>query len=123
MNTFQTYFIDVFKNKYADFSGRARRAEYWYFTLYNFIFSFAVGFIDGLVGAEGIIVGIYTLVIFIPGLATAVRRLHDVGKSGWFYLIVFIPIVGAIWLLILFCTEGESRVNEYGSNPKFSNQI
>ena len=122
MNTFQTYFIDVFKNKYADFSGRARRAEYWYFTLYNFIFSFAVGLIDGLVGAENILVGIYALVVFLPGLALSVRRLHDVGKSGLFILIAFIPFVGGIWLLILYCTEGENWENEYGPNPKIVNQ-
>ena len=61
---------------------------------------------------------LYSLVVFIPGLAVAVRRLHDVGKSGWFFLIVLIPLVGAIWLLVLFFTDSQPGMNKYGPNPK-----
>ena len=65
--------------------------------------------------------GVYTicaLIHFIPGLAVIVRRLHDVGKSGWFYLIVLIPFIGLIWLLILYCTDGQKEDNKWGPNPK-----
>jgi len=66
----------------------------------------------------GPIYGIYALAVIIPSLAVAVRRLHDVSKSGWFLLIVLIPLVGAIWLLILYLTDGKLGNNEYGPNPK-----
>lgn len=110
--------------QYADFSGRARRKEYWMFVLFNCIFSFVFGFIDGLLGwtnavmGFGVIGGAYALVVLVPGFAVAVRRLHDIGKSGWNFFFVFIPLVGAIMLLIWFCTEGEYRINEWGPNPK-----
>ena len=106
---------------YADFTGRARRSEYWYFALFNMIVSFVitlvVAFIAGL--TVGTIIGyLYALVVFIPGLAVCVRRLHDVGKSGWYYLVSFIPLIGWIWLLILVCTDSQPGTNEWGVNPK-----
>lgn len=109
--------------QYADFSGRARRREYWMFCLFNFLVSFCLGFVAGLLGALmdanlTSLVWIYALAIFIPSLAVCIRRLHDVGKSGWMYLIVLIPLVGAIWLLVLFCTNGEPGANKWGVNPK-----
>jgi uncharacterized membrane protein YhaH (DUF805 family) len=69
----------------------------------------------------GPIYAIFALATLIPGIAVAVRRLHDVGKSGWWYFIVLIPIIGAIWLLILFFTEGEKGKNQYGADPKGNN--
>jgi len=117
------WYLAVLKN-YAGFSGRARRKEYWMFVLFNVIFSFVLGFIDGLVGSFdpeigiGILGGLYALAILIPGLAVSIRRLHDVGKSGWMYLIVFIPIIGAIWLIVLFATDSNPEDNQYGPNPK-----
>lgn len=111
--------------QYADFNGRARRMEYWMFILFNAIFGIAAMILDNLLGLSfsseiryGFIYLIYTLATIIPGIAVAVRRLHDVDKSGWFYFIVLIPIVGAIWLLILFFTEGTPGRNQYGVNPK-----
>ena len=113
----------VFEN-YANFNGRARRSEYWYFALMNFIILIVAAVLDNLLGITfgvlpyGYLYLFVALAVFIPGLAVSVRRLHDVGKSGWFYFIAIIPIVGAIWLLVLFCSEGEQRENQYGANPK-----
>jgi uncharacterized membrane protein YhaH (DUF805 family) len=103
------YFIKVLKS-YAIYTGRARRAEYWYFVLFNVIINFIIGFIAGLIGAP-IISTIIALLFIIPGIAVAVRRMHDVGKSGWYALI-------PIYNLILACTEGEKGDNQYGPDPK-----
>lgn len=112
-------------NQYADFNGRARRTEYWMYTLFNMIFVVVAIILDNLLGLKfspevpyGFIYMIYGLAVLIPGLAVSVRRLHDVGKSGWFILIGLIPLIGAIWLLVLYCTEGTPGRNEYGVNPK-----
>jgi uncharacterized membrane protein YhaH (DUF805 family) len=117
------WYLKVLK-QYADFSGRARRKEYWMFFLFNILFSIAAMIFDNVLGIamEGVgygpIYGIYILAMIIPGLAVAVRRLHDIGKSGWMVLIGLIPIAGAIWLIVLLVTEGNSGENEYGPNPK-----
>ena len=103
------YFITVFK-KYAVFSGRARRAEYWYFFLFNILISFAIGLIDGLI-RNPLIGTLWSLVTLVPGVAVSVRRMHDVNKSGWFILI-------PIYNLILACTEGTTGPNDYGDDPK-----
>jgi len=103
------YFIAVFK-KYAVFSGRARRAEYWQFFLINLIISFVLGFIDGAIKTQ-FLGTIWSLITLLPSLAVAVRRMHDVNKSGWFILI-------PIYNLILACTEGTAGTNEYGEDPK-----
>ncbi len=117
------WYLKVLK-QYADFSGRARRKEYWMFVLFNIIFGFAAALLDNLLGIaiEGIgygpIYGLYLLAMLIPAIAVGVRRLHDIGKSGWMMLVVFIPFVGAIWLLILFVMDSKPGANEYGPNPK-----
>jgi uncharacterized membrane protein YhaH (DUF805 family) len=110
------YYLKVLKN-YANFNGRARRKEYWMFVLFYFIFICAAAVVDYLIETGFIITGLFVLVHFIPSLAVQVRRLHDVGKSGWFLLVGLIPIVG-IWLLILYCTDSQPGANEYGENPK-----
>ena len=107
------YFLDALKNKYAQFNGRARRAEYWYFFLFNIIISMVV---NGIVRATGSSIiasigGLVSLVLLIPGIAVSIRRMHDVGKSGWFNLI-------PIYNLILLVTEGTHGPNEYGEDPK-----
>lgn len=114
---------------YADFSGRARRTEYWMFVLFNLIIGFVLGFLDGIFGLSGtgfglgVLGGIYSLAMLIPGLAVAVRRLHDIGKSGWNYFIILIPFVGAIILLVWFCREGERRNNDWGQDPKMNEEL
>ncbi len=109
------WYLTVLK-KYATFSGRARRKEYWMFFLFNIIISFVLGIIEGIISGgntEGgsIIGNIYSLAVLLPSLAVAVRRMHDVGKSGWFVLI-------PIYNFILAVTEGDSGSNEYGNDPK-----
>lgn len=117
------WYLQVLRN-YANFSGRARRTEYWMFALFNTIFAIVAIVLDNVLGitADGIpygpIYGLYVLAILIPSIAVGVRRLHDVGKSGWFYLIAFVPLIGGIWLLVLFVTDSTPGTNEYGPNPK-----
>jgi len=123
------WYLKVMKENYSNFSGRARRKEYWMFVLFMYIVLTIATFLDGALGLRfdmgygvvspyGWISVLVYLLHFIPSLGVAVRRLHDVGKSGWFLLISCIPIIGGIWLLILICTDGESGDNTYGSNPK-----
>ena len=111
----------VFDN-YANFNGRARRSEYWYFSLTSGLIAIILGIVDNVSGLifgveeTGIIGTLYSLLVFLPGLAVMVRRLHDVGKSGWFLLIAF-TCIGIIWLLVLFCIEGDQGKNKYGADP------
>ncbi|MDA9003114.1 DUF805 domain-containing protein [Flavobacteriaceae bacterium] len=117
------WYLKVLK-QYADFSGRARRKEYWMFVLFNMIFAIVAAILDNVLGIAmegtgyGPLYGIYALAVLIPGLAVAVRRLHDVGKSGWMILITLIPLIGAIWLLVLLVTDSNLGENQYGQNPK-----
>ena len=117
------WYLKVLK-QYADFNGRARRKEYWMFFLFNLIFTAIASLIDIAAGTaniqsgSGLFQGIYSLVVLIPSLAVGVRRLHDVGKSGWMLLLAFIPLIGAIWLLVLFVTNGKEAANKWGENPK-----
>ena len=103
------YYMKVLQN-YATFSGRARRSEYWYFVLFNAIISIALVFAGEAIGIRGIDM-IYSIAVLIPSIAVGVRRMHDVGKSGWFLLI-------PIYNLILALTPGTVGDNEYGADPK-----
>ena len=110
--------IRSFFIRYIDFSGRSSRAEYWYVYLLNIIISFACGFLAKQVsGYFGIINAVYTFATFIPALAIDFRRLHDTGRSGWYTLLWFLPIVGWIILLIYHCQPGTGP-NIYGPEPK-----
>jgi len=111
------WYLKVLKEHYADFNGRARRQEYWMFFLFNLIFSIGIGVVEGIIGTT-ILGVIFSLAMLIPGLAVSVRRLHDIGKSGWWYLLVLLPIIGWIWLIILFATDSEDGTNNWGENPK-----
>ena len=102
------FYLKVLQN-YATFKGRASRSEHWYFVLFNIIFSIVLSYVSGVVNLP-ILYTIYSLALLIPSIAVAVRRMHDVGKSGWFILI---PIYG----LILACTQGVKGENEYGTEP------
>lgn len=110
--------------QYTDFTGRARRKEYWMYTLFNVIIVALLAGIDYLLGwfsieyRIGVLSGIYYLAVLLPGLAVCVRRLHDIGKSGWYYLLGLIPIVGPIILLVYYCTEGDRFENAWGEDPK-----
>lgn len=106
--------------QYTDFSGRARRREYWMFVLANFIVGIVIGILESILGSKGIIGGIYSLAVLIPSLAVCVRRLHDVGKSGWFYFIGLIPLIGWIWLIVMFCQDSQPEANKWGENPKIA---
>lgn len=111
-------------SKYAEFKGRSRRQEFWMFALFNMIALAIAAAIDNLIGSTfgeipyGYIYVIYSLISFIPNLALSIRRLHDIGKSGWFLFISLIPIIGYIWLIVILCKEGDKGVNEYGADPK-----
>ena len=122
------WYLKVMRDNYANFSGRARRKEYWMFVLVQTIVMIGLMILDSVLGLnfelQGISIGygylylIGIIVHFIPSLAVVVRRLHDVGKSGWFYFIFLIPIIGIIWLLVLYCTEGQKQDNKWGPDPK-----
>ena len=104
-------------SKYATFSGRARRAEYWWFTLFALIVYVLAALVDSASGSQvATIVAIVALIL--PSIAVAVRRLHDTGRSGWWWLLVLIPIVGPIVLIVFAATEGTHGENEYGADPK-----
>ncbi|MCU0843621.1 MAG: DUF805 domain-containing protein [Spirochaetes bacterium] len=111
------YYLDVLK-KYAVFTGRARRKEYWMFFLFNIIISFVIGFIDGLVGTVGILSIVYALGMLLPGLGVSIRRLHDTDRSGWWLFISLVPIVGFIVLLVFLVSDSQPGENKYGPNPK-----
>lgn len=112
------WYLVVLK-KYAVFSGRARRKEYWMFSLFSLIIIFALGFIEGLLGSPGVVGILYSLAILIPSIAVSVRRLHDTGRSGWWLLIVLVPLIGAIVFLVFMVQEGKED-NDFGENPKLT---
>lgn len=116
------YYLAALK-KYAQFKGRSNRSEYWYFVLFNIIFAIAAMLLDGVLGFTfnntpyGILYVLYALITLIPGLAAAVRRLHDTDRSGWFIFIALIPLIGSIWLIVLLATKGTKGENKYGLDP------
>ena len=123
------WYLKVMKENFSHFSGRARRKEYWMFILIYMIVIIIAMVLDGALGLGfdmgygvtapyGWIYSIVALVHLIPAWGVLVRRLHDVGKSGWFMLISLVPIIGGIWLLVLLCTDGDSSENAYGPSPK-----
>lgn len=116
------WYIAVLK-KYATFTGRSRRKEYWFFALFNIIISIVLTIVDTVFGTLsvetglGLLSGVYSLAVLIPSIAVTVRRLHDVGRSGWWLLIAFLPLVGVIVLLV-FMLQDSKEENEYGISPK-----
>ena len=137
-----TYWIECFTKHYADFSGRARRSEYWGTVLFNVIAQIVLSvvlvavlviwFSSTEMNADVSVVrlslimikavrSLYNLIWLLPGLAVAVRRLHDIGKSGWNLLWILLPIVGAIMLIYWYCQDSQPEENKWGANPKFVN--
>ena len=104
--------------KYAEFSGRARRQEYWMFFLFNFLAFIAIGIIDGILGTNGALSGLYSLAVLIPSFAVLVRRLHDTDRSGWWILINLIPTIGWIVCIVFLCIDSKPGANRFGANPK-----
>jgi uncharacterized membrane protein YhaH (DUF805 family) len=123
--------------KYAVFTGRARRKEFWMFTLFFVLFSLGFALVDKVLGTTfglekgiwsdelislftgwGWFESVFSLALFVPSLAVTFRRLHDIGKSGWWILLFFIPIIGWIILLVWHCTDSDEGENKYGPNPK-----
>ena len=115
--------------KYAVFSGRARRKEFWMFYLFIFIGVIVAAILDNVLGITieatryagveyGPLTILFYLAILVPVLAVGIRRLHDIGKSGWWLCISFIPVIGSIWLIVLLATDGRPGENQYGPNPK-----
>lgn len=103
---------------YCNFQGRASRSEYWWYALFILILNFAIGFICGITGFNvEIITAIVSLALLLPGLGLCVRRLHDVGKSGWYLLFGLIPLIGAIILIVFYCKESQPYANKYGDVP------
>ncbi|MET9087162.1 DUF805 domain-containing protein [Streptomyces sp. NPDC004237] len=115
------WYVDVLK-KYAVFSGRARRQEYWMFFLFNVIISIVLAIVGRVIGFAAL-GAIYSLAVFLPGLGVAVRRLHDIGRSGWAILIALIPLIGTIILIVWLASEGKPEQNQYGTNPKYSGAV
>ena len=111
------YYVKVLKN-YATFTGRARRKEFWMFVLCNLIIAVGIGILARIAPAFSLLSLLYSLAVLIPGLAVSVRRLHDIGKSGVWVLISFVPLIGGIWLIILLAQEGVQAENKWGPDPK-----
>ncbi|GMA13692.1 DUF805 domain-containing protein [Deinococcus metallilatus] len=127
-------YLNVIRNHYADFRGRARRREYWMFYLINTIISLilylpfivqTVGAPDpesvmpsGLALVSSLLFLLYSLAVFLPALAVSVRRLHDTGRSGWWFLINFVPLVGGLVFFIFTVLDSQPGPNKWGPNPK-----
>ena len=111
--SFKDCYIKFWKN-YTNFSGRARRSEYWYVVLANVLVSLVsmIPYVGPVIG------GLYTIAVLVPTLALMVRRLHDLGKDWYYIFFALIPLAGQIILLVWFCTDSQVGTNEFGENPK-----
>jgi uncharacterized membrane protein YhaH (DUF805 family) len=104
---FLDFYLDALRN-WKDFDGKTDRRSYWMFVLVNMAITFGVGILSSIITPNsGGLSSLYSIILLIPGIAIATRRLHDIGKSGWWQLIVFIPVIGWIWLIVLFAKESE----------------
>jgi uncharacterized membrane protein YhaH (DUF805 family) len=127
------WFVLAWK-KYAQFQGRSRRSEFWYFSLFHMLFAFVLiipGVLFVVIGANahnsvatgvGVVLYlayfVFSLALLVPSVAVTVRRLHDTGRSGWWYFISFVPFAGLIVLLVFLCSDSQPGDNLYGPNPK-----
>jgi uncharacterized membrane protein YhaH (DUF805 family) len=119
--------------KYAVFSGRSRRKEFWMFFLFYLIVLLTALILDNILGTTidimetntdfGLIYLISFISLLIPLVSVSVRRLHDINKSGWFFLVIFIPLIGLIWFIIMAITEGDKGENQYGPDPKANENV
>ena len=110
--------------KYAVFSGRARRSEYWYFVLFYILIFVGLAIVDWMTGSFdagssiGLLTGIFTLAMLIPSISVGVRRLHDTDRSGWWLLILLVPLIGTIVLIVFCAQDSQASGNRFGPNPK-----
>jgi uncharacterized membrane protein YhaH (DUF805 family) len=117
------WYLKVLKN-YVGFEGRSTRTEYWMFVLFNFIFSAVITLLAALLvnylelTLFVFLPYLYSIAVLLPSLAVSVRRLHDIGKSGWWILISLIPFIGSIILIVFYCQDSQTSENQYGTNPK-----
>lgn len=116
--TFKEAVVKAIQQNYCNFSGRASRSEFWWF----YLFCIVIGWVINLVfmsseTANYIVSGVFSLALLLPNLGLAVRRLHDIGKSGWWLFLAFIPVVGIIILIVWWCKESQMEPNEYGPVP------
>jgi len=117
------WYVGAFQ-KFAEFNGRARRTEYWMFMLFNILISIALSIVEVAADMKlPILSGLYSLAVLIPALAVAVRRLHDTGRSGWWLLLAFVPILGGLVLLVFAVLDSQPDANEYGPNPKLAQAV
>jgi len=117
LKIFNKYFVEYLKTQYTNFNGRASRPDYWYFVLCAFVIGLVLAIIDAVIGVR-LFTSIFSLAILIPSVGLGVRRLHDLGKPGWWYFMALIPLIGGIALLVLFCMKGEDKANAYGEPAK-----
>lgn len=110
-------YIKALKN-WNNFDGRSRRRDFWMFILFNVIFFIVAEILDAILGTICVFTGIYGLAQIVPYIAVAIRRMHDIGKSGWWICINFVPLIGGLWFLYLAIQDSQAGVNEYGENPK-----
>lgn len=111
------YYFEVWR-KYAQFSGRSTRSEYWYFVLFNALAYAAISIAEGIFSSGGLLLGFYGLAVLIPSFAVFFRRLHDTGRSGWWWLIGIVPVIGGIVLFVFMVLDSQPGDNRYGPNPK-----
>jgi uncharacterized membrane protein YhaH (DUF805 family) len=120
------WYLKAIRN-YANFKGRAQRKEYWFYVLFYVLFAILVALVENFLGLSdlsdpesgtGPLYLVYTLAFLLPSIAVAIRRLHDTGRTGWWLLLAFVPLIGAIVLLVFYCFDSQPGDNEYGPNPK-----
>ena len=111
------WYLDILKNKYAQFEGRAHREEFWMWFLINFLISIGIGIVGSIIHLP-VLQLLYSLGVLVPGLAVGARRLHDTNKSGWLQLIGLIPVVGWIVLIVFWAQDSDPGQNNFGPNPK-----
>jgi len=113
------WYLSALKKSFV-FKGRARRKEYWYFALFNILISLFIGYIDILTPTTDMraVVGFYIIVMLIPSISVGVRRLHDTNRTGWWYFITLIPIIGGIVLFVFMVLDSDNSENQFGDNPK-----
>lgn len=113
-------FIKVVRDNYTNFEGRARRKEFWMFTLVSLVINVGTLILDASLFSDlGLVNGLYTLAILLPSIAVGIRRMHDINKSGWWLLLWIFPVIGWVWLIILHCQDSDIGDNIFGPSDKY----